>query len=142
LNALPLVRAQRTLSKQAHAVVGQAQPRALSHWSHSPVAAVAGIAQPEVFFQALRAQGLQVVRCHVRPDHHDFLEVLNPDNELRQETLPLFCTEKDAVKLRSLLMRAPLERQPDLWAVPLALDIDAQFWKALEARLKDLSISP
>ena len=141
LDTLPVWRARRSLSHQAQAVLKPAAPRPLRDWQGLPVAAVAGIAQPEVFFQALRDQGLNLVRCYPRPDHHDFLEVSHPHNELRQENLPLFCTEKDAVKLAAWWSPADIGPVPDLWTVPLTLEIDPAFWTAIETRLQRTALS-
>ena len=155
LKNLPLFRAQRTLSDFAEPVLSPAvsSPESspfsvpLAHWQGQPVAAVAGIAQPDVFFDALRARGLNVERAYPRPDHHDFSEFKEADNGLRHEPRPLFCTEKDAVKLRTLLTsstssKAPAPSNapaPALWSVPLKLEIDLAFWSALDRRLEALS---
>lgn len=151
LKNLPLFHAQRTLSDFAKPVMSldPSSPvtMPLAHWQGQPVAAVAGIAQPDVFFDALRARGLNVERAYPRPDHHDFSEINEADNGLRHEPRPLFCTEKDAVKLRGLLTSSPTSKAPapsnapapELWAVPLRLEIDPSFWPALDRRLEALS---
>ena len=41
---------------------------------------------------------------------------------------PVLCTEKDLVKLSA-------SARPDLWAVPLVLDIDPAFFAAVNKRL-------
>jgi tetraacyldisaccharide 4'-kinase len=151
LKNLPLFRAQRTLSDFAEPVLSPAVSSPVSvplaHWQGQPVAAVAGIAQPDVFFNALRARGLNVERAYPRPDHHDFSEINETDSGLRLEPRPLFCTEKDAVKLRGLLTSSPTSNAPPpsnapapaLWTVPLKLEIDPSFWPALDSRLEALS---
>jgi tetraacyldisaccharide 4'-kinase len=84
-----------------------------------PLTAVAGIAKPDAFFAMLRAKGLQLNRTLALPDHHDFSK--DPSGGGPGD---LLCTEKDAVKLWRI--------RPDAWAVPLALEIDAEFWRALD----------
>lgn len=89
----------------------------------TPLWAVAGIAQPEIFFAMLRARGLQLARAEALPDHAEFAgsEWINAGAHT------LLCTEKDAVKL--------WRYRPDALAVPLALKIDSAFWKALDSLL-------
>ena len=135
LHGTTIFQAARVLSPSAQAVLTQDAPRPLQGWRGQKVTAVAGIGQPEAFFQGLRQLGLDLVRCYPRPDHHDFLEVLQANDELRLENLPLFCTEKDAVKLRTLFKQSPLLPQPDLWVVPLELEMAPSFWAAVQAKL-------
>jgi tetraacyldisaccharide 4'-kinase len=96
-------KADRQLSAQA--VNGKGQTRTLESFQGQAVQALAAIAQPELFFQALQAQGLQLAATHALPDHAP-LQHWTPS---RPEQL--LCTEKDAVKLWPHL--------PQAWAVPL-----------------------
>ena len=61
------------------------------------VHAVAGISNPQRFFDTLTGLGCQVVP-HQFPDHHQFVE---SDLEF-DDDLPVVMTEKDAVKLNRL----------------------------------------
>jgi tetraacyldisaccharide 4'-kinase len=108
-------KADRQLAAQA--VNGKGQTRTLESFQGQAVQALAAIAQPELFFQALQAQGLQLATTHVLPDHAP-LQHWTPS---RPEQL--LCTEKDAVKLWPHL--------PQAWAVPL----DCQLPDALLAQL-------
>lgn len=74
-----------------------------------PIHALAGIAQPERFFNALRAAGLTLVQTQAWPDHAP----MDP----WQAPVPgtWLCTEKDAVKL--------WHRHPEVWAVPLQVSL-------------------
>jgi len=83
--------------------------------------AVAGIAQPQRFFDMLRGHGLRLQRCIALPDHHDYTHWTPPDNA------QLLCTEKDAAKLWA--------RAPTALAVPLDFCIEPAFFEALDARL-------
>jgi tetraacyldisaccharide 4'-kinase len=96
-------KADRHLAAQA--VNGKGQTRTLESFQGQAVQALAAIAQPELFFQALQAQGLQLAATHALPDHAP-LQHWTPS---RPEQL--LCTEKDAVKLWPHL--------PQAWAVPL-----------------------
>jgi tetraacyldisaccharide 4'-kinase len=88
-----------------------------------PVHAVAAIAQPEIFFTMLRAQGLTVAGTSSLPDHYNFSSW--------SCTIPLgqtlICTQKDAVKLWG--------SHPQALAVPLVVDIPAAFFAALLEKL-------
>lgn len=96
------------------------------HQLPGPVLAVAGIAQPQAFFDMLSAQGLQLTRTLALPDHVNF-DSINL-NEFKGYTV--VCTEKDAVKLWPLL--------PQAWAVPLQFTPEPAFFKALDGLLADL----
>ena len=57
------------------------------------VHAVAGIGNPERFFQSLAEQGFDVI-AHAFPDHHWY----QPSDIVFSDNLPVIMTEKDAVK--------------------------------------------
>lgn len=84
--------------------------------------ALAAIAQPEVFFAMLGAQGVRPSRTLSLPDHSDLNSFSN--NEFGDYIL--ICTEKDAVKLWHI--------RPDALAVPLLCTLPAAFWQALDLR--------
>ena len=93
----------------------------------APLWAVAGIAQPEIFFTMLRDQGLTLAGTQALADHADFgaADWSSP----REHTL--LCTEKDAVKL--------WRRRPDALAVPLVVEIEPAFWQAFDTLLSQRS---
>ena len=128
---VPGHRIERTLA--GHARRADGSTITLAGLQGQAVHAVAGIAQPEVFFAMLRASGLALAATHSFPDHHDFAALPGVPADAT-----LVCTEKDAVKLWRL--------RPDAWAVPLEVRIPAAFWQAfdrlLEARLSSPHGSP
>lgn len=74
---------------------GEASPLAAFHGQR--VHAVAGIGNPQRFFDSLQSLGL-LVECHPFPDHHEFTRT-----ELAfSDGAPILVTAKDAVKLRAL----------------------------------------
>jgi tetraacyldisaccharide 4'-kinase len=89
------------------------------------VHAVAGIGDPERFFQHLAKAGLQVVP-HPFPDHHPF----TPRDLEFDDDAPVLLTEKDAVKLRS----AP---RPNWWVLPVAAKLEPAFGAWLLGRLDE-----
>lgn len=102
------------------AVRSDGQHIAIRELRGRPVHAVAAVAQPEVFFEMLRAAGLTLAQAESLPDHYDF----DSWEALFGERYSIICTEKDAVKL--------WRRHPHVLAVPLVLDIDDGFFKALD----------
>jgi len=112
--------------------IDRAQPlsggraRALSHFRGQRVHAVAGIANPQRFFDMLRAHGIGVVP-HAFADHHAYQAA---DLRFGSE-LPVLMTEKDAVKCKVFANE---------WhfAVPLSADLPAAFWVSLLDRVDKL----
>ncbi|MFY2764785.1 tetraacyldisaccharide 4'-kinase [Arenimonas sp. MALMAid1274] len=103
------------------------KPQPLSRFAGQRVHAVAGIGHPARFFQALRAQGIDVVE-HAFPDHHVYLAA----DFAFAAGEPLLMTEKDAVKCTDF----PLERA---FAVPVRAHLPAGLFAALGERLADWS---
>ncbi|PJK08207.1 tetraacyldisaccharide 4'-kinase [Lysobacteraceae bacterium NML120232] len=103
-----------------------ARARAFADFAGQRIHAVAGIGKPERFFELLRAQGLGVLP-HAFPDHHAYTaEDLDFDSPL-----PIFMTEKDAVKCARF---AP----EDSWCVAIDARLPEAFWLALEEKLAEL----
>jgi tetraacyldisaccharide 4'-kinase len=87
--------------------------------------ALAGIAQPQQFFDMLRLRGLELQQTLPLPDHHDFASAppaLDP-------ALTWLCTEKDAAKLWLV--------QPGALAVPLLFRPEDAFFTALDQLLSN-----
>jgi tetraacyldisaccharide 4'-kinase len=99
-----------------------------------PIHAVAGIAVPERFFQGLRRQGLQIEPLAL-PDHFDYAHWVWPDH-----ATDVIMTEKDAVKLAPkyldlVAQRGGADLSPRFWVVPLAFEVELDFWNVLHERL-------
>ena len=67
----------------------------IDEWTGGPVAAFAGIAKPDRFFNLLEASGIEVTIRRSFRDHHRFSKTDLEDFE----NLPTITTEKDAVRL-------------------------------------------
>ncbi|RYF82005.1 MAG: tetraacyldisaccharide 4'-kinase [Comamonadaceae bacterium] len=117
--------AQRAL---ADAAVGRdGQTVALSMLAGRPgLIALAGIAQPQNFFDMLRARGIFPDPCIALPDHHDFASA-----PAWPAQATLLCTEKDAAKLWRVA--------PQALAVPLQFAPEPAFFEALDARLAQVA---
>lgn len=90
--------------------LGTGERRPLSAFAGRAVEAVAGIGNPQRFFESLGAQGM-VVRPHAFADHHAFTA---GDLDFAGDA-PVLMTEKDAVKCR--LLKRPADA--NLWYVPV-----------------------
>lgn len=119
-------RARRRLARRAMDLEGRVVE--LQALKNNALIAVAGIARPDVFFDMLRDLGLNLSRQIALPDHAGPLDYLAV---IRQGNHAFICTEKDAVKLSA----ARLPPGVQVWSVALQLDIDAEFFVALEAQL-------
>ncbi len=90
------------------------------------VHAVAGIGNPQRFFDLLTRLGMNVIP-HPFPDHYLFQA-----EDLRfEDGLPVLMTEKDAVKCRRLAC-------PDCWVVRVEAQPDAAFVHRLNNAIKDI----
>ena len=96
----------------------------LSQFTSEPVHAIAGIGNPDRFFQQLRHLGLQVIP-HQFPDHHRFTET----DIAFDDDLPVLMTEKDAVKCRNF------ELSDKFWSVSVATDIEPDFYHYIESNI-------
>jgi tetraacyldisaccharide 4'-kinase len=110
--------------------LGKPSGVALSALTDRPWLACAGLAQPENFFESLRAEGLAITGLPL-PDH------------ARLDLLPwpagarVLITEKDAVKLAA--HQAGCEH---VWVVPLDLLPEPAFAQALRAHVSHLLATP
>jgi len=92
-----------------------------------PVHAVAGIGNPQRFFEQLQGMGFDIIK-HAFPDHHEFTET---ELEFADEHA-IIMTEKDAVKCR----RFANDR---CWTLAVEADVDPQLETHLLSRLKKWS---
>ncbi len=103
---------------------------ALSSLNGQALTALAGIANPQAFFDMLKARGLQAIQTISLPDHFDFSGYMWPVSA----DAVVLCTEKDAVKLFKL---------PRLWgfkvlAIPLEFSPEPAFFASVDALLSPL----
>lgn len=106
------------------------QPVAIATFNEQRVHAVAGIGNPERFYQTLDQCSLKPI-AHRFPDHHIYTATdFNFD-----EHLPVVMTEKDAVKCRTFA-------QADWYYLPVTAELPESFWQALGARLNKVCEHP
>ncbi|HEX7370723.1 MAG TPA: tetraacyldisaccharide 4'-kinase [Rhodanobacteraceae bacterium] len=86
--------------------------------------AIAGIGNPQRFFDALRNLGVDVVE-HPFPDHCRYVS----SDFAFNDGMPVLMTEKDAVKCRAFA-------HDDWWAVPITAELPASFFDAVARRTR------
>lgn len=117
-----------------HAQAADGSRVLLDDLKHQPLIALAGIANPDAFFDMLKARGLQLTRTISLPDHFDFLQYTIPV----QTGATVLCTEKDAVKLFKLTASTAFR----LLAVPLEFAAEPAFLNAVDDLLAPLLRQP
>ncbi len=90
---------------EIHQLNHQKQTKDLAEFRNQKVVAMAGIANPDGFFNSLSKAGIPIIKTPL-PDHHDFSEA---DFTPHAENMILM-TEKDAVKCEHLQL-------PNVWVV-------------------------
>ena len=93
------------------------------------VHAVAGIGNPQRFFQTVRDLGSQVIE-HAFPDHYIYVA---KDLDFG-DTLPVLMTEKDAVKCKHIPLR-------NAWYLEVNAMLPADFYESIAERLSTLQRS-
>ena len=115
--------AMRLEGEEVHCAMDARARRALGSFAGERVHAVAGIGDPERFFNTLRGHGIEVVP-HAFPDHHPYREV-----ELDfGDAAPVVMTEKDAVKCRRFA-------KPHHWVLPVHAVVEPAFGEWLLKKL-------
>jgi tetraacyldisaccharide 4'-kinase len=127
--------AKRALA--SHAVAADGRQRELAELARDAdsLGALAGIAQPQRFFEMLAARGLSLQQQLELPDHADGPALLAALLAAQRPGMAWLCTEKDAVKLFPLLTG---QSGIELWAVPLEQTPEPAFWNELDQALKRL----
>ncbi len=113
---------QRRLSHVAMQADGT--QREVRHWAQHPAQALAGVAKPQVFFDMLQAQGVQLANTLALPDHASADQLKAAVAQLQQNQADVLCTEKDAVKLWPFF--------PQVWAVPLVSELPEDLLHAVQ----------
>jgi len=108
-----------TVSNQFAVNMLERETRSLQVFAGSAVHAVAGVGNPERFFNGLSAAGLKL-QPHVFPDHYQYQR----DDVIFGDNLPVLMTEKDAVKCVRFAT-------PDFWCVPVSVELGNAFGQRL-----------
>lgn len=100
-----------------------AEEKPLANFTMLECHAVAGIGNPDRFFQFLKSKGLSVEQ-HSFPDHYPF----NAQDVDFAENKPILMTEKDAVKCQKFATE-------NFWAVPIQAEPEPEFIQQLTKKL-------
>jgi tetraacyldisaccharide 4'-kinase len=118
--------AMKLRSPQVCPLHGDGEPADISRFDGRRVRAIAGIGNPQRFFDMLTRHGL-VVESHAFPDHHSYSR-----EELSfADDLPLLMTEKDAVKCRRII-------NGDAWVVSVQAQPEGAFVHRLNLALEQI----
>ena len=99
----------------------------LSDWKGKSVHAVAGIGNPNRFFNGLLSLGLNVIQ-HPHPDH----AMYKVDDFCFLDENPILMTEKDAVKCSQFELN-------NAWYVPVQTELPEDFMPRLDAILRNFN---
>jgi tetraacyldisaccharide 4'-kinase len=88
--------------------------------------AVAGIGNPNRFFNQLRSLGLKNIITHVFPDHYSYKR-----NDFRYMNSIVLMTYKDAVKCQSF-------KKEEFWYLRVTPQIESSFFKKLSIKLSHI----
>ncbi len=104
--------AMRIVSDDMRNVADPSITQSITYLQDKPLIAVAGIGNPDRFFNTLRSHGLEFIE-NVFPDHHQFQK---NDFELLGDAF-IIMTEKDAVKCKGLVGE-------NAWMLPITAEVD------------------
>ncbi|KPJ67896.1 MAG: hypothetical protein AMJ43_02850 [Coxiella sp. DG_40] len=117
-------KSMRLLPNKLYKIVNPGLTKKLSHFKDKTVHAIAGIGNPQRFFNMLRDNNIKVIE-HPFPDHY----IYQSQDLMFNDELPVFMTEKDAVKC----VRFANQK---LWCVPVSAEPDKQFVETFWLKLK------
>ena len=78
------------------------KPENIDQFKNKKLLAIAGIGNPDNFFQLIEENGLNINKKLVFPDHYEFnkIEIQNIKNEVRDNNYQIIMTEKDYFKIK------------------------------------------
>ena len=117
----------RAYFKDAISLVDNQLKKKIEEFRGSKIHAIAGIGNPKRFFTMLEKAGLEVMP-HGFADHHVFNQAELEFND----DLPIFMTEKDAVKCKDFEVI-------NAWYVPISVLVNDKLDKSIETLLEDLN---
>ena len=82
-------------------------PTNLDHFKEKKLIAIAGIGNPNNFFQLVEENGLKIEKKLIFPDHHIFndTDVQEIKNKIAEKNCKIITTEKDYHKMKNLILK-------------------------------------
>lgn len=93
--------------------------------AYTRLEALAGIGNPQRFFDTLDALGVSTTKRHTFNDHHKFVRTDIPMS-------PVIMTEKDAVKVKAFA-------HPDAWYLPVSAALPQALYDKLDQRVSEFT---
>ncbi|MCF9045326.1 tetraacyldisaccharide 4'-kinase [Acinetobacter nectaris] len=94
-----------------------------------------GIGYPERFYQSLEQCGISDLIKHAFADHYDYTV-----HDLKfDDSVPIITTEKDAVKIKSILNETSMIKK-EIWVLPVEAVLSAACYTRLQQQLTQLNI--
>lgn len=115
----------RLLANSACMVNNPGIRKNLDDWVGQSVHVVAGIGNPQRFFNMLEKIGLRVIK-HPFPDHYVFMQ-----EDLDFKNYPIFMTEKDAVKCQQFA-------KDNCWFIPVKTEVESSFGENILRAIADI----
>ncbi len=126
----PCLDAKEEITRAVNLITGESRDLQSFAKEGRKIAAVAGVAAPERFFDMLKDQHLTIEE-HPLPDHYSYKD--NPFTTILADII--FITQKDAVKCS----RNPSIVQDErIWVVPLEMQLDPKTVPFIEEKLMDI----
>lgn len=109
------------------------QSRELNYFNGKTVHALAGIGNPEHFFEKLSALGMKLIQ-HTFPDHYHYRT-----RDVTFAKYPVMMTEKDAVKLWSN-KEINISDESQYWYLPVSANLPQEFEHFILNRIKEKAL--
>ena len=121
VNGSPLQPAEWAMQIRAEVAINlqSGEEKPLAHFCNTPVHALAGIGNPQRFFNLLHSVGIHHTPT-IFPDHYHY----QATDVLYNDVLPVLMTEKDAVKCRAFCTKQH-------WYVPINVELESRFTQQL-----------
>ncbi|MCD8340008.1 MAG: tetraacyldisaccharide 4'-kinase [Burkholderiales bacterium] len=129
----PCLKATEVITHAVNLLNGESRDLTVFAKQGRKIAAVAGIAAPERFFEMLKAKNLDIEEYPL-PDHYDYKE--NPFTKILADII--FITAKDAVKCAQ---NPSIVQDERIWVIPLETELDPKTVPLIEEKLKKIVVA-
>lgn len=113
------------------------EPTAPTLNTMTPMIGISGIADPDRYHEYLKGNYRNIRKFVVYPDHYSFTteDIRNLLEYLDEEASSvILCTEKDAIRLRTMESDIPKEYRHRLYTLPIRIDLSPESTKRIMAK--------